>query len=93
MATRFVIDRTDEGEPVRPLSELRQVFTDIDTWHGSRDRFELTANFSRRFRLHVVHVLRRRSTEQEHKDDILGFGPVDRTGVFRREHLRQSKPA
>jgi hypothetical protein len=71
VAARLVIDSPDDGRLVHPLGSQGEMLADLNSRHAGGNRLELPADFSRRLRLEVVHVLRRSSAMQEQDDHAL----------------------
>jgi hypothetical protein len=74
-----VADRANDGGTMHPPGHLRQVLANPDSGGAGGDGLELAAHLDRSVRLHVEHVLRRRTAVQEEEQDALRLRPELRT--------------
>jgi hypothetical protein len=80
----------DDRVLVGAFGEERKVFANLETGNVGGDGFELAADFARRIRLQIKHVLVGRTPRQEdHDDGLVRFSDTGRR--FRSKQFRQSQ--
>ncbi len=83
--------RPDDGQPIHPLSQTRQMFADIDARNVRRDWPEFATDLDGSLGFQVDHVLMRGAPrKKDHDDRLVRLLAGNR---FRLEQLRQRQAA
>ena len=93
VASRFVVDRADDGRLVHPPRRPRHEFANLHARDVRANGLELASDLLRRIRLQIIHVLRGRSAQQIHEDYALGLARPDVLILLEREQARQVEGA
>ncbi len=79
--------RTDEGDPVHLLADVRQQFGNLDARHVGRYRLKFAPNIVRGQRLHIPKVLMSRAAPHEEEQAPLGLAEARSNTSRRRASL------
>ncbi len=86
-----MVRRTDDRTTVHLTGELRKMLAKVNTRHGGWNRFELSADFHRGFRLRIPHIQVAGAAIQEDNDTSVGTRRAGRVCLLRTEQLWQGE--